>query len=140
MNSQYANRSTQQLRQGEQIVILNEEDVRDLGIVEGQMVRIGSDRGEFVGRARLGTDVIRGVVSASLGYWPGLSLTGSVVTCVSSDRNAYLGMAPTYSDNLFDVVPANLDNITPRMGTKLTTSPQTPVRAESTHGDQLPTA
>ena len=113
LNSQYANETTQQLRQGEQIVIMNEEDAKELGIVEGQMVRVGNDRGEFVGRAKVGTDVIRGVVSASLGYWPGLSLTGTAVNCVSSDRNANLGMAPTYSDNLVGVVPANLDNIKP---------------------------
>ena len=39
LNSQYANETTQQLRQGEQIVIMNEEDAKELGIVEGQMVR-----------------------------------------------------------------------------------------------------
>jgi anaerobic selenocysteine-containing dehydrogenase len=95
---------------------MNEDDASDLGIIEGQMVRVGNDRGEFVGRAKVGTDVIPGVISASLGYWPGLSLTGTAVNCVSSDRNANLGMAPTYSDNLVEVVPANLDNVEPGLG------------------------
>lgn len=86
------------------------------GSLMGRMVRVGNDRGEFIGRAKVGTDVIRGVISASLGYWPGLSLSGTAVNCVSSDRNANLGMAPTFSDNLVQVVPANLDNIAPGLG------------------------
>jgi anaerobic selenocysteine-containing dehydrogenase len=113
LNSQYANESVQQLRQGEQTVLINTEDAEALGIVHGQMVRVSNDRGEFVGRAKVGDEVIKGMVSASLGYWPGLSLTGSAVNCISAGRNANLGMAPTYSDNRVKVEVAHLDNLLP---------------------------
>ena len=110
LNSQYANESIQQLRQGEQLVVMNVADALAYGIENGQMVRVSNDRGEFVGRAKVGEDIIKGVISASLGYWPGLSLSGSAVNCISSDRNANMGMAPTYSDNLVKVEPAFIDN------------------------------
>jgi anaerobic selenocysteine-containing dehydrogenase len=114
LNSQYANDTTQQLRQGEQQVMMHEDDARALGISDGTMVRVSNDRGEFVGRAKIGKEILKGVVAASLGYWPGLSLTGTAVNCISSDRNANLGMAPTYSDNLVKVEITHLDNMYPR--------------------------
>jgi len=114
LNSQYANESVQQMRQGEQQVLLNEEDARSLGISEGAMVRVSNDRGEFVGRAKVGKDILKGVIAASLGYWPGLSLSGTAVNCISSDRNANLGMAPTFSDNLVKVELAHMDNMYPQ--------------------------
>lgn len=108
MNSQYANESIQQLRQGEQTVLIHPADAAGRGIRNGQMVRVHNDRGAFEGRAELTEDTLQGVVAASLGYWPGLSRTGTAVNCISSDRHCNLGQAPSFSDNLVEVeqVPA----------------------------------
>lgn len=108
LNSQYANESIQQLRQGEQTVLIHPADAAGRGIRNGQMVRVHNDRGAFEGRAELTEDTLQGVVAASLGYWPGLSRTGTAVNCISSDRHCNLGQAPSFSDNLVEVeqVPA----------------------------------
>jgi anaerobic selenocysteine-containing dehydrogenase len=66
-----------------------------------------NDRGEFEGVARVTDDVGDGVIVATLGYWRSLNRSDGSVNCTSSDAFCGLGRAPTFSDNLVQVVRAN---------------------------------
>jgi anaerobic selenocysteine-containing dehydrogenase len=106
LNSQYANEPKQMRRQGDMVVIMHPSDAEPRGIAEGDAVRVFNDRGGFVGSALVSTDTIPGVVASYLGHWASNSKSKSAVNSVSSDRQANLGRAPTFSDNLVQVAKA----------------------------------
>ncbi|SCY84596.1 molybdopterin-dependent oxidoreductase [Rhizobium sp. NFACC06-2] len=103
LNSQYANEPKQMRRQGDTVVIMHPADAEARGITEGDAVRVFNDRGEFVGSALVSNDTMPGVVASYLGHWASNSRSNSAVNSISSDRQANLGRAPTFSDNLVEV-------------------------------------
>jgi len=106
LNSQYANEPKQMRRQGDMVVIMHPSDAEPRGIAEGDPVRVFNDRGGFVGSAQVSTDTLPGVVASYLGYWATNSKSKSAVNAISSDRQANIGRAPTFSDNLVQVAKA----------------------------------
>ena len=64
-------------------------------------------RRAFEGVARITEDVNPGVVVATLGYWRSLNRSDGSVNSISSDAWSGLGRAPTFSDNLVEVVRVN---------------------------------
>ncbi|MGI9412753.1 MAG: molybdopterin dinucleotide binding domain-containing protein, partial [Hyphomicrobiales bacterium] len=105
MNSSYGNMEQQLHHAGEQAVILNPADARERNIGEGMPVVVGNDRGTFEAVARIDQDVMPGVVVAPLGYWRQFSRNAATVQAVNSGAYADLGRAPTFSDNLVQVMP-----------------------------------
>lgn len=91
--------------QGEQFVLINKVDAEARGIIEGERVRVGNDRGAFKGVARITDDVNPGVVVATLGYWR--QLNDGTVNSISSHAFGDMGHSPTFSDNLVEVSRAN---------------------------------
>lgn len=107
LNSCYANEPHKIRGQGEQFVLINAKDAAARSIREGDPVRVFNDRGDFEGVARISEDVRDGVVVATLGYWRSLNRSDGSVNSISSAEFCGLGRAPTFSDNLVQVVRVN---------------------------------
>jgi anaerobic selenocysteine-containing dehydrogenase len=107
LNSCYANEPHKIKGQGEQFVMMSAKDAAARNIREGDPVRVFNDRGDFEGLARITDDVRDGVVVATLGYWRSLNRSDGSVNSISSAEFCGLGRAPTFSDNLVQVVRVN---------------------------------
>jgi len=107
LNSCYANEPHKIKGQGEQFVMISPKDAAARSIREGDPVRVYNDRGHFEGLARVTDDVREGVIVATLGYWRSLNRSDGSVNSISSAEFCGLGRAPTFSDNLVQVVRVN---------------------------------
>ena len=107
LNSCYANEPHKIKGQGEQFVLMSPTDAAARGVREGDPVRVFNDRGDFEGLARVTDDVRDGVIVATLGYWRSLNRSDGSVNSISSAEFCGLGRAPTFSDNLVQVVRVN---------------------------------
>jgi anaerobic selenocysteine-containing dehydrogenase len=107
LNSCYANEPHKIKGQGEQFVMISPKDATARNIREGDPVRVFNDRGDFEGLARITDDVREGVIVATLGYWRSLNRSDGSVNSISSAEFCGLGRAPTFSDNLVQVVRVN---------------------------------
>jgi anaerobic selenocysteine-containing dehydrogenase len=107
LNSCYANEPHKIRGQGEQFVMISPTDAATRNIREGDPVRVHNARGDFEGVARVTEDVNPGIVVATLGYWRSLNRSDGSVNSISSDAWSGLGRAPTFSDNLVEVVRVN---------------------------------
>lgn len=103
LNTQYGNEQTQQLRQGEQLIVINPKDASTRGIDSGSYVRVFNERGSFEALAEISSDVIAGMIMTNVGHWPGLNRTGTAVNSTTPPRHSNLGQAGAYSDNLVEV-------------------------------------
>ena len=103
LNTQYGNEKTQQLRQGEQMIVINPDDASSRGIASGSYVHVFNDRGSFEAVAQVSEDVLAGMIVTNVGHWPGLNRTGTAVNSTTAPRHANLGQAGAYSDNLVEV-------------------------------------
>jgi anaerobic selenocysteine-containing dehydrogenase len=102
LNSCYANMSHKIKGQGEQFVLMNIADADNRGIKHGDKVRVFNDRGAFEGDAHITDDVTAGLIVATLGYWR--QLNKGTVNSISSAEFANMGNAPSFSDNLVQVI------------------------------------
>jgi anaerobic selenocysteine-containing dehydrogenase len=107
LNSCYANEPPKIKGQGEQVVLMSPKDADARSIREGDPVRVFNGRGDFEGLARVTDDVGEGVIVATLGYWRSLNRSDGSVNSISSDEFCSLGRAPTFSDNLVQVMRVN---------------------------------
>ncbi len=107
LNSCYANEPHKIKGQGEQFVMISPADAAARQVRDGDPVRVFNGRGDFEGVARVTDDVPAGVVVATLGYWRSLNRSDGSVNSISSDAWCGLGRAPTFSDNLVEVVRIN---------------------------------
>jgi len=102
LNSCYANMPQKIKGQGEQFVLINFFDANERGIINGDKVRVFNDRGAFEADAHITDDVNQGLIIATLGYWR--QLNAGTVNSISSAEFANMGNAPSFSDNLVQVV------------------------------------
>src|SRR5262245_54165475 len=109
LNSCYANEKHKIKGQGEQFVMISPKDAAARSIREGDPVRVYNDHGDFEGLARISDDAREGVIVATLGYWRSLNRSDGSVNSISSAEFCGLGRAPTFSDNLVQVVRASID-------------------------------
>ncbi len=107
LNSQYANMDYQRRVQGEQSVIIHQDDAEARGIEEGEPVRIFNERGDLQATARIGAgdQVARGVLVCSLGHWRKLTPGEATANAITRTAFADLGNAPTFSDTRVEVAP-----------------------------------
>jgi anaerobic selenocysteine-containing dehydrogenase len=105
LNSCYANMEQKLKGQGEQFVMINQTDADARGIIDGDRVQVVNARGAFKGVARITEDVKCGVVVATLGYWR--QLNEGTVNSISSAAFTDMGHAPSFSDNLVEVMRTN---------------------------------
>ncbi len=105
LNSCYANMEQKIKGQGEQFVLINIADAQPRGIADGDRVQVTNGRGAFKAVARITDDVNQGIVVASLGYWR--QLNDGTVNSISSAEFTDMGHAPSFSDNLVEVMRCN---------------------------------
>ena len=102
LNSCYANMTDKQRVQGDQFVLISEIDSKQRNIKDGDNVKVFNDRGSYKGVAKITSDVSSGIVVSTLGYWR--QLNDGTVNSISSANLADMGNAPTFSDNLVEVI------------------------------------
>lgn len=102
INSSYANFESKIKGQGEQFVMIHPADAMDRGLVDGGRAKVLNDRGSFEALAKVTTDVNKGIVVTTLGYWR--QLNNGVVNSVSSNAFGDMGHSPTSHDCLVEVV------------------------------------
>ena len=88
--------------QGEQFVLINELDASERNIKDKDKVKVFNDRGSYEGVAEISEDVNEGIIVSTLGYWR--QHNEGTVNSISSGNLADMGNAPTFSDNLVEVV------------------------------------
>ena len=71
-------------------------------IVDSNGVKVFNDRGSYKGVAKITSDVSSGIGVSTLGYWR--QLNDGTVNSISSANLADMGNAPTFSDNLVEVI------------------------------------
>lgn len=102
INSSYANFESKIKGQGEQFVMIHPADAMDRGLVDGGRAKVLNDRGSFEAVAKVTTDVNKGIVVTTLGYWR--QLNNGVVNSVSSNAFGDMGHSPTSHDCLVEVI------------------------------------
>ncbi len=102
INSSYANFESKIKGQGEQFVMIHPADAMDRGLVDGSRAKVLNDRGSFEAVAKVTTDVNKGIVVTTLGYWR--QLNNGVVNSVSSNAFGDMGHSPTSHDCLVEVI------------------------------------
>ena len=102
INSSYANFESKIKGQGEQFVMIHPADAMDRGLIDGGRAKVLNDRGSFEAVAKVTTDVNKGIVVTTLGYWR--QLNNGVVNSVSSNAFGDMGHSPTSHDCLVEVV------------------------------------
>jgi anaerobic selenocysteine-containing dehydrogenase len=105
LNSGYANMPMQLHVAGEQCAMLHPDDAFPRGIRDGAIVAVFNDRGRVNCRARLTTDVMRGVVAVHAGYWRTGSRANAAVNALAGAEVSNIGRAPTFNDIAVDVTP-----------------------------------
>jgi anaerobic selenocysteine-containing dehydrogenase len=106
LNSCYGNLPQQLHHAGAQKVMINPADALARNVGQGSPVRLFNDRGSFEAVAELSDAVMPGVVVAPLGYWRETSRAAATVNALNPAAYADLGRAPTFSDSLVEVEPA----------------------------------
>ncbi|CAN4265767.1 BisC Anaerobic dehydrogenases, typically selenocysteine-containing [Methylophilaceae bacterium] len=102
INSSYANFESKIKGQGEQFVMIHPADAMDRGLVDGDLAKVFNDRGYFEAVTKVTTDVNKGIVVTTLGYWR--QLNNGVVNSVSSNAFGDMGHSPTSHDCLVEVM------------------------------------
>jgi anaerobic selenocysteine-containing dehydrogenase len=102
INSSYANIESKIKGQGEQFVMIHPADAMDRGLVDGERAKVFNDRGSFEAVTKVTTDVNKGIVVTTLGYWR--QLNNGVVNSVSSNAFGDMGHSPTSHDCLVEVM------------------------------------
>jgi len=102
INSSYANFESKIKGQGEQFVMIHPADALDRVLADGERAKVFNDRGSFEAVTKVTTDVNKGIVVTTLGYWR--QLNNGVVNSVSSNAFGDMGHSPTSHDCLVEVM------------------------------------
>jgi anaerobic selenocysteine-containing dehydrogenase len=103
INSSAGNQPKQLRVQGEQTVVIHPSDAGERGIAHGQYVRVFNDRGRYIARAEVSTEIAPGVVISPMGAWRTKAKDESTVNAVNPVVFADLGNAPTFSDSRVEI-------------------------------------
>jgi anaerobic selenocysteine-containing dehydrogenase len=106
LNSGYANMRVQRHAAGDQCAMLHPVDALARGVLDGTVVTIFNDRGRLTCKAKVTTDVMRGVVAVHGGYWRSGSKGRAAVNALAGAEVSNIGRAPAFSDIAVEVVPA----------------------------------
>jgi anaerobic selenocysteine-containing dehydrogenase len=103
LNSTFVNVKSLRSIEGEPWLEIDPADAQARGIVQGAMVRVFNDRGEYRCRARVDTRARRGVVNGLGVWWRKLGPAGTNVNEVTSQALTDIGQAATFYDCLVEV-------------------------------------
>ncbi|MEV4007636.1 molybdopterin oxidoreductase family protein [Actinomadura sp. NPDC049753] len=102
LNTQFANNPELRRRSGGLAVRLHEDDARARGLVDGQRVVVGNERGSFEAVLKITDEVRPGVAAAAKGHWAKLS-GGSNANAVVDERATDLGGGPVFHDTRVEI-------------------------------------
>jgi anaerobic selenocysteine-containing dehydrogenase len=97
LNSMFANAPEQRRRAGEPTVALHPDDAAARGLVDGDRVEVGNERGRFAAVVAVGDATRRGVAATTKGHWPKL-LGGANINAATEERDADLGGGAVFHD------------------------------------------
>jgi anaerobic selenocysteine-containing dehydrogenase len=103
MNSTFVNIERLLKAEGEALVELNPQDAAVRGIAENDIVRLFNDRGSYWCRAHLTVRARPGVVNAMGIWWRKITLGGTGVNQLTSQRLTDMGRAPVFYDCLVEL-------------------------------------
>jgi anaerobic selenocysteine-containing dehydrogenase len=112
LNSMFANAEAQRRRAGEPTVALHPDDAAARGLVDGDRVEVGNERGHFTATLAVGDAARRGVAATTKGHWPKL-LGGANVNAATEERDADLGGGAVFHDCSVWVRPVTAGGGTP---------------------------
>jgi anaerobic selenocysteine-containing dehydrogenase len=106
LNSTFVNVQSLRDIEGEPLLEMHAGDASSRGIVDGQVVRVFNDRGEYVCKVHVSPRARAGVVNGLGIWWRKLGLAGTNVNELTSQRLTDMGRAPVFYDCLVEVRPA----------------------------------
>lgn len=106
LNSSFVNVQSLRDIEGEPLLEMHEGDALGRGIVDGQMVRVFNDRGEYVCKVRLSERARPGVVNGLGVWWRKFGARGTNVNELTHQRLTDIGRGPSFYDCLVEVQPA----------------------------------
>ncbi|HSV69611.1 MAG TPA: molybdopterin oxidoreductase family protein [Methylibium sp.] len=105
LNSSFVNVKSLRDIEGEPLVEIHPDDATARGIVDGSLVRVFNDRGQYWCKAALSTRARPGVVNGLGIWWRKLGVRGSNVNELTHQQLTDLGRAPSFYDCLVEVAP-----------------------------------
>ena len=106
LNSTFVNVKSLRDIEAEPLLEIHADDAAPRGIVDGQLVRVFNDRGEYHCKARISPRARAGVVNGLGIWWRKLGVRGTNVNELTHQRLTDLGRAPCFYDVLVEVAPA----------------------------------
>ena len=106
LNSTFVNVKSLRDIEAEPLLEIHADDAAPRGIVDGQLVRVFNDRGEYHCKARVSPRARAGVVNGLGIWWRKLGVRGTNVNELTHQRLTDLGRAPCFYDVLVEVAPA----------------------------------
>lgn len=102
LNTVFGNNAELRRRAGQPRVVLHPEDAAARGLVPGQQVRVGNDRGSFTALVDIGDWVRPGVAATTKGFWAKFT-GGTNANATTDERDADMGGGAVYHDNRVEV-------------------------------------
>ena len=106
LNSTFVNVKSLRAIEGEPLVEIHPQDAAARGIVDGSLVRLFNDRGEYRCKADITDRARPGVVNGLGIWWRKLGVDGRNVNELTHQRLTDIGRAPSFYDCLVEVAPA----------------------------------
>jgi anaerobic selenocysteine-containing dehydrogenase len=106
LNSTFVNVKSLRAIEGEPLVEIHPQDAAARGIVDGSLVRLFNDRGEYRCTADITDRARPGVVNGLGIWWRKLGVDGRNVNELTHQRLTDIGRAPSFYDCLVEVAPA----------------------------------
>lgn len=107
LNTTFVNVESLLAIEGEPYVEISQVDAEPRGIQQGDVVRLFNDRGSYICRAHLNHRARSGVVNALGIWWRKISLAGTNVNELTSQKLTDLGRAPVFYDCLVEIEKLN---------------------------------
>ena len=104
LNSGYANSKSMKASNSFQRVFINTLDAKNLGIEQGQGLRVFNSVGEVSALAHVTNDIIRGVVAINHGFWRS-HIGGNTVNALVSSSPSRIGKGITVNDTKVWIEP-----------------------------------
>ncbi|MBU1357814.1 MAG: molybdopterin oxidoreductase family protein [Gammaproteobacteria bacterium] len=105
LNSSFVNVRSLRSIEGEPLLEINPADAEARGIVDGAVVRVHNQRGEYICRAAVSRRARLGVVHGLGIWWRKLGIEGTNVNQLTSQRLTDIGRGPTFYDCWVEVGP-----------------------------------
>jgi anaerobic selenocysteine-containing dehydrogenase len=105
INTIFANNPELRRRAGTPRIVLHPSDASSRGLVEGQEVRVGNDRGHFLATVEIGDLVRPGVAATTKGQWAKLLPGNTNPNATTDERDSDMAGGAVFHDNRVELSP-----------------------------------